>query len=301
MRPAMTTAPLSAAANDADAYCTGLAQTHYENFPVGSWLIRKELRPHIHAVYAFARTADDFADEAEHEGFRLERLAQWRRLLYEAEAGRPEGPIFKALAVSIRECKLPILWLDHLIQAFERDVRQSRHSSYDAIVDYSKFSANPVGRLVLWIHGYRDEALFQLSDRICSALQFANFWQDVAVDLKKNRIYLPQEEMKRFGVTEADLFAGRVDERFRALMKSVTDWTWKIFEEGRPLCDQVRNDLKAELRVTYSGGTRILERIEQAKFDVFQHRPTLTWWDKGLLAFRALHWRPSEIRIKGNA
>jgi squalene synthase HpnC len=275
---------------DARAFCTELAEKHYENFPVGRW-VRSDLKPHMHAIYAFARTADDFADEAEHEGARLERLALWRTLLLEAVRGEASHPIFVALAETIEEHQIPVDWLDQLIQAFEQDVRQNRHDDWNSIVQYARRSANPVGRLVLWLHGYKEERMLNLSDAICSALQFTNFWQDVAVDWKKNRIYLPQNEMARFGYTEEDLNRGVVDSRFRGLLKSLCDQTYELFEKGRRLCDLVDSGLRTELRLVWCGGTRILERIEANHFDVFRRRPELRILDKGVMAWRTLRWK----------
>jgi hydroxysqualene synthase len=275
-------------------HCSRLAQTHYENFPVGSRFVSSKIRPDIHAIYAFARTADDFADEAEYEGTRLEKLSAWRTLLYEAAAGNPTGPVFTALAQTIRRHDLPVLWLDHLIQAFEQDVKQSRHPNFASIVDYATRSANPVGRLVLWVHGYRDEEHFRLSDRICSALQFTNFWQDVAVDWKKNRVYLPQDDMQKFGYTEADLASAVCDKRFQDLLALQMDRTWELFEEGRGLCEVLNRDLKMEIRLVWAGGTRILEMIEANRYDVFRRRPKLKWNDKSLMLWRALTWKRGE-------
>jgi hydroxysqualene synthase len=275
---------------DARQYCTDLAEKHYENFPVGRW-VTAELRPHIHAIYAFARTADDFADESEHEGARLERLALWRTLLHEAARGEAEHPVFVALADTIAKFGVPVDWLDRLIRAFEQDVRQNRHADFESLRSYARNSADPVGRLVLWLHGVREEKLFAWSDAICSALQFANFWQDVAVDWRKNRVYLPVEDMARFAYTESDLAQGIVDNRFRKLMQLEIDRTWKLFREGRPLCDAVDRRLRTELRLVWCGGTRILERIAENDYDVFRRRPKLGTLDKGRLAWRAFRWR----------
>ncbi|HLG18193.1 MAG TPA: squalene synthase HpnC [Bdellovibrionota bacterium] len=283
-------------------FCTYLADGHYENFPVGSRWIPGKVRPHVHAIYAFSRTADDFADEAEHAGARLERLGQWRKLLYEAVEGKAEHPIFVALADSVLAHDIPVEWLDHLIRAFEQDVRQNRHPNFASIVEYAKLSADPVGRLVLWLHGYRDEELFRLSDDICSALQFANFWQDVAVDWKKDRVYLPQDDMARFGYTEADLAAGIVDDRFRGLLDLEIERTLRIFNRGRSLCDRVGDDLRKELRLVWCGGTRILELIRKNDYDVFRYRPALRTWDKGVMLWRMLRWPKGRPELRaGNA
>ncbi len=268
-----------------------MAQTHYENFPVGSRWIRSDLRPHVHAIYAFARTADDFADEAQFEGERLERLQAWREGLEGAVQKKPGSPVFQALSQTIHEKDIPVEWLDQLIQAFELDVKKNRHPDFASIESYARFSANPVGRLVLWLHGYRDENLFELSDAFCSGLQFANFWQDVAVDWKKNRIYLPQNDMKRFGYSEEDLNRQVVDDRFRRLLQMQIDRTWLLFFRARRLCDLVGKDLRMELRLTWLGGTKILEKLVQNEYDVFQRRPKIQGKDKALLLWRALTWR----------
>lgn len=254
--------------------CTQAAVSHYENFPVGSKWIKANIRPHIHAIYAFARTADDFADEAPYEGKRLECLEVWRQKLIAASKGKFEDPIFEALAETIRVHQPPIEWLDQLIQAFEQDVVQSRHENFQSIIDYSKRSANPVGRLVLWLHGVRDEKLFEQSDYICTALQLANFWQDVAIDLKKDRVYLPQEDMKAFGYTETELFNHTFNRPFQQLLAHEVQKTWELFEKGKPLCSAVEFRLQKELRLVYAGGTTILKKIESANYDVFNHRPT---------------------------
>jgi squalene synthase HpnC len=242
--------------------CSKAALAHYENFPVGSKWIKKEIRPHMHAVYLFSRTADDFADEPEFDGKRLELLSAWRTKLNEAAQGKATDPVFQALARSIETHKLPILWLDQLIQAFEQDVVQSRHTNFQSILDYSKRSANPVGRLVLWLHGVRDEKLFEKSDYICTALQLANFWQDVAIDLKKDRVYLPLEEMRAFGYSEKELFDHTYNEAFQQLMAHEVKKTWELFEKGRSLCDQVEPSLRKELRLVYAGGTTILKKLK---------------------------------------
>lgn len=280
----------SGATQSAFDVCSQAALTHYENFPVGSKFIRKDVRPHVHAVYAFARAADDFADEKEYEGKRLEYLGLWREKLLAAHQGKAEDPVFIALAHSIQSQKLPVEWLDQLIQAFEQDVVQSRHQNFQSIIDYSKRSANPVGRLILWLHGVRDEKLFEKSDYICTALQLTNFWQDVAIDLEKDRVYLPLEDMKKFGYTEKELFGRTYNDAFRKLLKYEIDKTWELFEKGRSLCDDVESRLQKELRLIYLGGTRILQKIEQRNFDVFNRRPKLIFFDKLWMLWHMLTW-----------
>jgi squalene synthase HpnC len=275
--------------------CTEAALSHYENFPVGSRWIKKEIRPHMHAVYLFARAADDFADEPEFEGQRLECLAAWRDKLNDAANGKASDPVFQALAETIRIHQPPITWLDQLIQAFEQDVVQSRHQDFKSILDYSKRSANPVGRLVLWLHGVRDEKLFEKSDFICTALQLANFWQDVAVDLKKDRVYLPLEDILKFGYSEKELFNHDYNEAFQKLLAFEVKKTWELFEQGRSLCDDVESGLQKELRLVYTGGTTILKKIEDRKYDVFNRRPTLGMLDKFNMLLAMVFWsvRPS--------
>ncbi len=282
--------------NQARKYCTELAQTHYENFPVGRW-VSPELKPYVHAIYAFVRIADDFADEDCHHGQRLESLSQWRKALYEAEKGHAEHPVFIALADTIQKFQIPVEWLDQLICAFEQDVVKNRHLNFESLLEYARYSANPVGRLVLWLHGYRENQLFEWSDSICSALQFANFWQDVAIDWQKDRVYLPQDDMNRFGYLEEELKQGVVNENFCALLKFEIQRTWDLFWKGQALCDAVSGRLKIELRLIWLGGTRILERIEASNYDVFRRRPKLTFFDKGMMVWRTLDWDRRRLSV----
>lgn len=277
---------------DAFAYCIGLARDHYENFPVGSWLLPRALRPHVCSIYAFARTADDFADEPGLErDERLRRLDEWEARLGSCETD-PEGPIFTALAETIRRHGIPLELLTDLLEAFRSDVTTSRHRTFEDLRAYCRCSAVPVGRLVLHLFGYRDENRFRLSDAICTALQLANFWQDIAVDFSRGRIYLPQEDMERFGVTEADLAERRVSASFRALLDCQIDRTTALFREGRSLPDTVAGRLRLELKLTWLGGMEILRKIPEAGHDVFRHRPRITGADTVRLLCRALFaWR----------
>ena len=248
----------------------------------------------MHAVYLFARAADDFADEPEFEGQRLECLAAWRQKLNDAATGVATDPVFQALTETIRIHQPPLEWLDQLIQAFEQDVAQSRHKNFQSILDYSKRSANPVGRLVLWLHGVRDEKLFEKSDYICTALQLANFWQDVAIDLKKDRVYLPLEDMTAFGYSENELFSHTYNEAFQKLLAHEVDKTWELFEKGKSLCDDVEKSLQKELRLVYAGGTTILKKIEQRNYDVFNRRPKLGMLDKFCMLLTMIFWKSSK-------
>lgn len=265
-----------------------MARDHYENFPVASRLVPRQLRPHIWAIYAFARTADDFADEPEHRGHRLERLDEWESRLDRALEGRPEGPVFVALGETIELHRLPPQLFRDLLDAFRQDCRQSRYDSWDELLDYCRRSANPVGRLVLHLFGYRDEQRSRCSDAICSALQLTNFWQDIAVDRSKDRIYLPAEARRRHGVSEDDIRSGRVHEGFKELMREMVERTRRLFDEGKPLTHSVSGRLALELRCVWLGGNRILDKIGESGFDVFNERPTLTRSEWLLMACRAM-------------
>lgn len=274
---------------DAYRYCRWLTAAHDENFPVASWLIPAPLRPHVAAVYAFARTADDLSDEDSDPQRALTRLARWGEQLESCAAGRATHPVFIALGETIRTHHLPIQLFRDLLIAFTRDVTVHRYATWDDLLtQYCRYSANPVGRLVLLLFGYRDSELHLLSDRICTALQLTNFWQDLAMDLKKGRIYLPQEVMARHGVTERALVEQVVDDRFRAAMAEAADRTEQLFLDGAALPECVQGRLAWELRATWLGGMTILQRVQTAGYDTFRHRPALTKLDGLRIAVRAL-------------
>jgi squalene synthase HpnC len=270
--------------DEAYAYCERLARSHYENFPVGSMLIPKNLRRHFHAIYAFARVADDFADEGYSAGLscqqRLECLAAWHQMLKEAFSGRAAHPIFIALAETVATFRLPITLFEDLLSAFSQDVTTRRYQSIDDLLDYCRRSANPIGRLILLLFGYKDEQLHRLSDHICTGLQLANHWQDISIDLDKDRIYLPQDDMARFGLTVAELKQRRASESFKRLMQYEVQLARELFARGRALCLYVSGRLGLELRVVWLAGMRILERIEDNGYEVFQQRPVITAADK---------------------
>lgn len=278
---------------DAFAYCERMARAHYENFPVGSLLVPKSLRKHVYSIYAFARTADDFADEGYEtsgltEAGRLSALDDWERRLEDCYIGKAGHPVFVALAETVRELQLPIKLFRDLLSAFKQDVVKRRYANFDQVLDYCARSANPVGRLILLLFDYRDERLHQLSDCICTGLQLANFWQDVEVDLRKDRIYLPQGEMARFGVSEGDLREKRFSDRYAALIEFQVERTKRLFERGRTLPSLVSGRLAIELRLTWLGGMRILERIEELGYDTLNARPTITITDKIKLLVKSL-------------
>ncbi|SRR6266404_8795764 len=269
---------------EAFAYCERLARSHYENFPVGSLLVPKRLRKHFYSIYSFARVADDFADEGYGESYtpreRLDLIDQWHLMLSESLAGRAKHPVFVALALTLAEFDLPVALLEDLLSAFAQDVTVRRYESLDQLLDYCRRSANPIGRLILLLFGYRDQEFHHWSDDICTALQLANHWQDVAVDLDKDRIYLPAEDLSRFELTVDDLIQRRTSDTFRRLMQFEVTRTREMFESGKPLCTAVSGRLGLELRVVWLGGVRILERIETNGYDVFSQRPLITSSDK---------------------
>jgi squalene synthase HpnC len=255
------------------AHCTRLARGHYENFPVASPLVPRPLRPHVCAVYAFARRADDFADEGRFAGRRLARLAAWERRLDAAARGQARGPVFTALAHTMQVFDLPAEPFRHLLSAFRQDVVTRRYRTHKALLDYCRRSADPVGRLVLMLFGHREERLFAWSDAICTALQLTNFWQDVAVDAAKGRVYLPVEDLTRFEVTEDEVRAGRMSDRFARLMAFEVGRTRELFHAGAPLCEHLGGRLGVELKAVWLGGVGMLDAIERAGYDVFARRP----------------------------
>jgi hydroxysqualene synthase len=279
------------------AYCLQLAREHYENFPVASRLVPPSMRPHIAAVYAFARRADDFADEPGLESAdRLGRLDDWHaRLTRSVTDTRPGGSgddlIFAALGESIRSLALPVSLFEDLLSAFRQDVTTKRYETWADVLDYCRRSANPVGRLVLRIAGYGDPGLDHRSDAICTALQLTNFWQDLERDWDIGRVYAPRVDRERTGAREADLEARRLTPEWRLLLAELVTRTRALFDEGRPLMDSLRGRLKWELRLTWLGGVRILDKLEAAGYDVFRSRPTVHSKDVPALAWQAVRWR----------
>jgi len=268
--------------------CRRLARRHYENFPVASRLVPRDKRDALAVIYAFARYADDLADEPGIEG-RLEKLAAWRELLHESFSGEVHHPVFLALQDSARLFHLSFENFENLLRAFESDVSVNRHRNFSSLLAYCACSANPVGRLVLELFGQREPELFALSDCICTALQLTNFWQDVAVDLARDRVYLPLEDLQRFNYTMDDLRAGRVDGRWRELLKFEIARTRTLFEQGKMLPERVAPELRLQLRLTWLGGVTVLRKIEWVGYDVFRRRPSLSRLDFVRLYFRARH------------
>ncbi|HTD43080.1 MAG TPA: squalene synthase HpnC [Bryobacteraceae bacterium] len=266
------------------AYTRWLATHHYENFHVVSFLLPKRLHQDFYNVYAFCRWADDLGDEIGNPRESLRLLAWWRGELEAMYAGRVKHPVFVALRDTAARHHLPAESFDDLIKAFEQDQTVTRYRNFDELFHYCRYSANPVGRLVLGLCGYRDAARQELSDATCTALQLANFWQDVIVDLAKDRVYLPLDVLERHGYPLDDLFARRFDHRFRAVMKEVMVVARELFVKGLPLADQVDRRLAIDLELFSRGGLRILDKIERQDYDVLRARPAISKTERvGLL------------------
>nr|WP_314271787.1 squalene synthase HpnC [uncultured Kingella sp.] len=263
---------------------------HYENFPVGSLLLPHRLRRPIHAVYAFARTADDIADEGDGTPEqRRSRLAAMQAELDRIRAGEtPHTELMKRLAEhAVKPFALPVQPFDDLLSAFMQDTEQMRYRNFADLVDYARRSANPVGRIILHLNGTKDPRAIAQSDGICTALQLVNFWQDIAADWQKGRIYLPQDDMEKYGVAEADIARGEMTPQMRRLIAAECERAKNILYAGAPLGKTLKGRLGMEVRMIVLGGARILEKIAQNGYDVFRKRPVLEWRDWLLIVKRA--------------
>jgi hydroxysqualene synthase len=269
------------------AYCEEFARAHTETFPVASRLVQAEIRPHLIALYAFARIADDFADEPEYEGRRVEALGRWEEELRRSCHGEARHPVFVALADTIKKRNLPIPPFEDLLSAFRADMNVRRYSTFEELRAYTARSAEPVGRLLLALFGYWQPDLVRFADEISTALQLTNFWQDVAADVARDHIYIPAEDLHFFGVTEAELKALEPTDSLRALLRFEVARTRALYERGRPLLEELGNDLNMELTLICLVGTTILDKIEAADFDVFTRRPSIRRREKALVAARA--------------
>jgi hydroxysqualene synthase len=299
--------------DEAYAICGRLAFTHYENFPVASRLLPPTMRKHVAAVYAYARTADDLADEgAVAVALRHRRLDEWLERLRASTAGgivrtdletRSEPTvldgaaaanapaIFLALGHTIRAHDLPLSLFEDLVSAFRQDITVHRYDSWASLFDYCRRSANPVGRLVLRIAGRRDASLDDASDAVCTALQLTNFWQDLAIDWRRGRLYVPTEEHEAAGASLESLDREEWTNAWAATLARCVPRTRALFKRGRPVADAVRGRLRWELRATWLGGMRILDRLERSGYDVFRERPTLGAGDVPSIAWHTLWWR----------
>lgn len=280
---------------EAYAHCRRVALGRHENFPVASWFLPKQLRPHLYAIYAYCRGADDLGDEA--EGDRLELLDEWAEELKGAYLGGATDPRFVALAHTIKRFHIPPEPFDRLIEANRRDQRVNRYETFTDLIDYCSYSANPAGHLVLYVFGYRDPERQALSDFTCTALQLANFWQDVSVDAQKGRIYVPREDMEAFGVTETDIFARRSTRSFQRLMEFQVQRTRDYFRRGLPLIDSVSGRFRVDLRAFTLGGLGALNAIERSRYDVLSERVRLTRLGRAAILPRAL--APVPIHVGG--
>lgn len=262
-------------------YCERLTYDHYENFPVASLFIPKDKRRYVCVIYSFARIADDYADEpgltpAE----RIESMNEWEEQLLDCYRGHAEHPVFVALRETVDRFEIPIELFRNLLHAFRSDVTTHRYETFEDVLEYCEHSANPVGRLMLLLFNYRSEAMMQQSDFICTALQLTNFWQDVSVDLEKDRVYIPLDDIREFGYSEEELFDRTVNRTFRDLICYQVDRTREMFREGKPLLLEVGKDIAMELKLTWNGGMKILKKIERVDYDVLHRRPTLALGDK---------------------
>jgi squalene synthase HpnC len=279
--------------DEARAYCRNLAESHYENFHVASWFLPKALRPHFHSIYAYCRISDDLGDEVPDRAAALALLDLWGRELDACYEGRARHPVFVALAETIRACGIPKKPFADLLVAFRQDQTVTRFANMNEVLAYCEYSANPVGRLVLYACGEvtaeTQEEKFRLSDATCTALQLANFWQDVRSDFQvRDRVYLPQEDMQRFGVTDATIAAGTATPEFRALLRHEVEYARDLFDEGLALIGMVNRELAIDLDLFSRGGLEILRAIEQRDYDVLSARPSISKATKLQLALRAV-------------
>jgi squalene synthase HpnC len=268
--------------------CEKQAFSHYENFPVASLLLPKENRPHVAALYAFARTADDFADEDRFEGRRIPEINRWERGLKNALKGKEALPVLQAFAHTLKAFQIPVALPLALLRAFRMDALGHRYSTWNSLLYYCRHSANPVGRIVLYIFGIREEKLHRYSDYICGGLQLINFWQDTSVDMKRGRVYYPRSEWKKAGVAEKDLLNLRWTPSTRRLVEGAVNYTQAYFQKGFPLLNALEGRLKWEIKATCLGGAGILKKIRRMDYNVFQRRPFWNKWEMLSLALRAL-------------
>ena len=272
---------------EARAYCERLAKTHYENFSVATWFLPKRLRQHFYNVYAYCRISDDLGDEVGNAQQSLELLDQWEAELNACYTGSPKHPVFVALAETVKRFAIPKHEFSGLLIAFRQDQTVTRFETFNDVLGYCRYSANPVGHLVLYLCGYSDPERQQLSDFTCTALQLANFWQDVFVDYGKGRIYLPLEDLRRLGVTGDDIAQRRATPQFVAMMKFEVERAREWFVRGLPLVSKVDHELAIDLELFSRGGQEILNAIEHQGFDVLRSRPAISKSRKLLLVLRA--------------
>ncbi len=286
--PAEYAIPAQAPSLDqARAYCRRLASSHYENFSVATWFLPKRLRQHFYNVYAYCRISDDLGDEVGNPAASLRLLNQWQAELEACYSGAPKHPVFVALAETVQTCQIPKHEFADLLTAFRQDQTITRYATFQDLLGYCKYSANPVGHLVLYVCGYSDAERQKLSDFTCTALQLANFWQDVTVDYAKGRIYLPLEDLRRFAVSEADIAANRNTDTFLEMMKFEVARAREWFRQGLLLVEKVDRELAIDIELFSRGGREVLNAIEQQGYAVLGHRPAISKARKLSLVARA--------------
>jgi squalene synthase HpnC len=267
----------------ARAYCKYVTTAHYENFTVASALLPRRLLRHFHAVYAYCRWADDLGDETGGGTHALHLLRWWRDELLRCYDGRPRHPVMVALRETVRRFQIPPQPFLDLLRAYEQDQLVKRYRTYEQLLGYCRYSANPVGRLLLYLFRAHDAENAALSDHVCTALQLANFWQDVARDFEIDRVYLPAEDMRRFGYDEEDLGQRRFTHAFAELMNFEVERTRDLFYRGMPLLERVPPEFAADVELFLRGGLAILRKIERLGYNVWQRRPALAKWEKAAL------------------
>jgi squalene synthase HpnC len=272
---------------ESQAYCRRLARTHYENFSVATWFLPVRLRQDFFNVYAYCRISDDLGDEVGDARASLSLLDQWEAELEACYAGNPRHPVFVALAETVRKCEIPKQTFVDLLTAFRQDQRVSRYPTFQDVLGYCRYSANPVGHLVLYVCGYRDAERQAFSDFTCTALQLANFWQDVSPDYANGRIYLPLEDLRRFGVTDDDIAAQRNTSAFCDMMRFEVDRARDWFRRGLPLVEKVDRELALDIELFSRGGQETLNAIEAQGYNVLGRRPAISKTRKLTLVARA--------------
>ena len=272
---------------NAYAYCERLARSHYENFSVATWFLPKRLRQHFYNVYAYCRISDDLGDETGNREASLQLLDEWESELNAGYEGDPRHPVFVALAGTVREFDIPKQTFADLLTAFRQDQKVTRYETFDDLLGYCRFSANPVGHLVLYLCGYRDADRQQLSDCTCTALQLANFWQDVSADFEKGRIYLPLEDLRKYHVAESDIASKNNTAAFREMMRFEVQRAREWFGRGVPLVGRVSRELAIDIELFSRGGQEILNAIERQNYAVLGRRPVISKQRKLALVVRA--------------
>src|SRR5579871_1759723 len=274
--PSYRTPASTPSLSESRAYCAHLARTHYENFSVATWFLPKRLRQDFYNIYAYCRISDDLGDEVGDAATSLALLDEWQRDLDACYEGSPKHPVFVALAETVQQFDIPKQEFSDLLIAFRQDQTVTRFETFENVLGYCRYSANPVGHLVLYLCGYRDAERQQLSDFTCTALQLANFWQDVSVDYEKGRIYLPLEDLRRFGIAEDDIAQKRNTSSFCEMMKFEVERARDWFHQGIPLVGKVDRELAVDLDLFSRGGLEILSAIEKQNYAVLGNRPSIS-------------------------